>query len=146
MAYFDVGPLTVDDERVPCVCLLDFAGLGFLDPCAHSEDLASGSRVDLPLWLARLLQQKGYVGVEFPKHFGDGFREHLDAGPASVNLRQMSTSYFDVGVSLSTLKRDDDLARKLLFAFTGERFRRIMDLSFNRWAFVVLPHVLKLSL
>jgi hypothetical protein len=33
---------------------------------------------------------------------------------------------------MKRLKKDDDLQKKLLNAFTAERFQEIMDLAFNR--------------
>ena len=89
-------------------------------------------QIEVPLWLAGLLQGKNAAQVQNPKHFKRMFIEHLEAGPASVNLREQSPHYFAVGDALARANRNDELQRKLLTAFTGDRFRRIMDLAFNR--------------
>lgn len=133
----------------------------------------------MPLWLATLLVKKGYVHMDMPKMFNKRSREHLDAGAASVNLREKSPQYFTVGIELARfkitnitlnvcfihvihayillycihfflifklmhmimyvyrIKKDDDLQKKLLTAFTAERFRDIMDLAFNRFLFTL---------
>mmetsp|Transcript_46298 Transcript_46298/g.93458 ORF Transcript_46298/g.93458 Transcript_46298/m.93458 type:complete len:193 (+) Transcript_46298:19-597(+) len=129
--YFSVDTLSLDDERVPCVTELEFAGLGHFAPGAHTEDLENETKVELPLWLATVLQAKKAVSVDFPKQYKERFRDRLESGPAAVNLREQSPYYFAVGELLAHLKRDDELQKKLLFAFTGDRFQRIMDLAFN---------------
>lgn len=129
--YFSISALSVEEERVPCVSKIEFAGLGYLDPATHGEDLPEETRVEAPLWLAKLLDSKAAVETDYPKHYKDNFRDHLEAGPAAVNLREQTPHYFAAGDALARLKRDDILQKKLLFAFTGDRFRRIMDLAFN---------------
>jgi len=100
--YFSVSALSVDDERVPCTTALEFASLGFLDLASQSQDLPAGSRVELPLWLATLLNSKQVdIEVNLPKHYRQGFRDHLESGPAAVNLREQSPHFFAVGNSLA---------------------------------------------
>jgi hypothetical protein len=43
--YFSVDALALEDERIPCVTSLVFAGLGHLVPGAQSDDLDSESKV-----------------------------------------------------------------------------------------------------
>ena len=43
--YFSVDTLSLDDERVPCVTELEFAGLGHFAPGAHTEDLENETKV-----------------------------------------------------------------------------------------------------
>jgi hypothetical protein len=129
--YFSVSSLLVEEERMPCISTIEFAGLGYLDPATKGEDLPEETRVEAPLWLAALLASKSAVEIDYPKHYKEKFRDHLEAGPAAVNLREQSPHYFTAGETLARLKRDDDLQRMLKFAYTGERFGRIMDLAFN---------------
>jgi hypothetical protein len=133
MAYFSTTSLSTEDERVPCTTTLTFADLGFLDPSssADDEDLPLNSTIEAPLWFARFLKQKEFARIKFPRHFREAFLETLDAGPAAINLREQSPHYFAVGDALSRTENDDELQKKLLFAFTGDRFLRIMDLAFN---------------
>jgi hypothetical protein len=83
------------------------------------------------LWLAQVLHSKRAATIDLPKQYQERFRQRLEAGPSAVNLREQSPHYFAVGESLARLNSDDNLQQKLLFAFTGDRFRRIMDLAFN---------------
>ena len=129
--YFSVSSLLVEEERMPCVSTIEFAGLGYLDPTTLGEDLPEETRLETPLWLAKLLASKSAVNIDYPKHYKESFCEHLEAGPAAVNLREQSPHYFTAGQALARLKREDRLQKTLLFAYTGERFERIMDLAFN---------------
>jgi len=88
-------------------------------------------QIEVPLWLAAVLQSKGAASVDFPKQYKERFQDRLESGPAAVNLREQSPHYFSVGESLAHLKRDDELQKKLLFALTGERFQRILELAFS---------------
>jgi hypothetical protein len=151
--YFDVGGLSLEDERVPCTTVSEFAGLGYMDPSSHSDDLESRSKVnwivavcdfqyhsslvlidlpyllfstiggsiitiiiyhqvELPLWLASLLQKRNYVTIDMPKMFNKRSREQLDAGAASVNLREKSPHYFTVGIELARYKVEREREKK----------------------------------
>jgi GINS complex subunit 3 len=123
--------LSVEEERVPCQTNIDFAGLGHLDSTSTHEDLAKWSKIEVPLWLAELLAKKGHASVDMPKHYSERFRAHLQAGPVATNLREHSPNFFAVGESLARIMADNDLQEALKFAYTGERFNRIMDLAFN---------------
>jgi len=48
--YFSVSELSIEDERVPCITKIAFAGLGSLDPSSQSDigeekDLQEESKV-----------------------------------------------------------------------------------------------------
>lgn len=129
--YFSIDAIAAEDERVPLVAKLDVPRLGFLDPANSHEDLPNGSKIELPLWLGETLHTKKMFDVNLPKHYNARFQEHLEAGPASTNLREHCSNYFTVGEVLSRVKRDDELQKKLRMAFSGERFKRIMDLAFS---------------
>jgi len=44
-AYFSADGLSLDDERVPCMTRLVFAGLGHFAPGTYAEDLEADSKV-----------------------------------------------------------------------------------------------------
>ena len=101
--YFSVKALSIEDARLPITTTMDYSGLGFLDLSQQDEErqLKEGSALEVPLWLAKLLDSKDMANVEYPKHFNERFREHLEAGPASVNLREQTPHYFAVGEQLA---------------------------------------------
>lgn len=43
--YFDVGALSMEDERVPCSTTVEITGLGYLDPSSQTDDLEAQSKV-----------------------------------------------------------------------------------------------------
>jgi hypothetical protein len=49
---------------------------GFLDPSSESEDIAVGTTVDLPYWLAQSLcsRRRNIVTVEIPKIYKEPYR------------------------------------------------------------------------
>jgi len=55
--------------------------LGFLDPSSESEDLKSGTKVELPLWLAQPLNvaKESIVSVDIPKTYKEGYRYNVQA-------------------------------------------------------------------
>lgn len=71
------------------------AGRGF------APHVSRVSQVEIPLWLGADLHKKKMMHVELPKHYQQRFREHLEAGPASINLRELSSHYFAVGEKLA---------------------------------------------
>lgn len=54
--------------------------------------------MELPLWLARALEAKNMVRLEYPKHYAARFREDLLAGPEAVDIRDRSNFFYEVCV------------------------------------------------
>ena len=105
--------------------MLNSEGLGYLDPSGDDIDLSEGTIVDLPMWLGEELQKKRMVEINPPKHFGKKMRDEMRAGAAAVNLREFSFYFFDVGLHLSRISRDDALKKSLRDAFVGERYQTL---------------------
>lgn len=59
------------------------------------------------------------------------FRDQLEAGPGAINLRERSPFYYEIGVALASMMGDERLQDTLLMAFSGERFKRLLDCSLN---------------
>lgn len=53
-------------------------------------------QVEIPLWMARALRERGMVRMDFPRHYTTQFREDLAAGPESVKLREKSPYFYEV--------------------------------------------------
>jgi hypothetical protein len=49
---------------------------GFLDPSSESEDIAVGTAIELPYWLAQSLcsRRRNIVAVEIPKIYKEAYR------------------------------------------------------------------------
>ncbi|XP_064394504.1 DNA replication complex GINS protein PSF3-like [Halichondria panicea] len=130
--YFSIDDILSSDQRVPCQFELPIYRLGFLDPSTSNEHLESGTKLELPFWLAKVLctRKKLIVSVELPKAFREGQRDILSADAKVVDLYKLGPFYYSLGVKLlcfDHLERGD-LSKSLLEAFLN-RFRLIMDTS-----------------
>ncbi len=125
MSYLDINIILCEEERVPCKFLHDSVKLGHLDPFAEERDISADARVELPMWLGEELAKKFMVEINAPKHFGSKMRDEMRAGASNINFRDFSFYFFDIGLLLSRIAKDDDLRRALRNAFTGERYRNL---------------------
>ena len=81
----------------------------------QSGSLPVNSRQQLPLWLARSLQQRNHIQIELPACYGNSYREGMRSDPGHMNLRDHSEYYFEIGKELSELcapPRNDMVARR----------------------------------
>jgi GINS complex subunit 3 len=142
--------LLSDEERVPCVFKCDVPDLGFLDTsntfhshyhqlqgnqqqgAGSNHDLPEGSKVELPLWLARELARYNFVTIELPKHYGRKMRDTINASALNLNLKEYSPYFFEVGMVLANDKKDTDLKDTLRVAFSGDRYSNLMVHSLSR--------------
>lgn len=148
-SFLDIDLLLSEEERVPVIFKLPAKGLGHLDPFLedHDEGLQIGSKAEVPLWLAKEFEKKN-IGTEFekknialmetPKHFGNKMREEIKAGSSSINLRDYSNYFYEVGLQLSFAKYKQnsvdskDLQYVLRKAFCGEKFKKLMVNSLTK--------------
>ena len=121
----DIDAILAEEERVPCTFRLKAKGLGHLDTNSEEVDVSENQRLGLPLWLANTFNQKKAVVVEAPTHFGAKMREEMKAGAESINLRDFSYYFLEVGLQVSKILVDEDLRRDIRRAFIGERYRNL---------------------
>jgi len=127
--YLDIDLILSEEERLPCLFLYEGANMGHLDSTTQQNEdnsLPVESRVDLPFWLGQELKVRNYVRIEPPKFYGLKMRDELRAGAESINLREFSYYYFEVGMRLAIALMDKDLLLNLRQAFVGERYRKIL--------------------
>ena len=108
-SYFSIDQILADEEEIP----VSFQTPSFLlgkelvirnvDGERQAEVL-SGSRTNMPLWLAVPLHIRGFVAVQhIPQAFAfTGFRE-FRVDPLARNLRSKNVYYFEVGARISAL-------------------------------------------
>jgi GINS complex subunit 3 len=130
--HLDIDRILSEGERVPCTFNNDSPLLGQLDTTNEEEYLPEGTKVELPLWLAKALSHKDYVKIELPKHYGSKMRDAILAGAAPINLKDFSHYYFEIGLQLATLLDDEDLRRTMKDAFTGDRFKNLLLYSLTK--------------
>lgn len=57
--YFCIQDIMSLAQRVQCTFLVDLPKLGFLDPAGESDNIAKGTKLELPFWMARDLHAEG---------------------------------------------------------------------------------------
>lgn len=128
--YYDIDSILVEEERAPCVFKTSAFNLGYLDPGKGGDDLAGGTRIPLPLWLALHLARKGYVALDVPSHYGERMQSRLSADAKSVPVRDRSAHYFEVGVRLCAMLSGEEGAHsvyRVLRSAMGQRADHILS-------------------
>lgn len=101
-------------------------GLGqVLDPSTDQNDLPTGSQVEVPFWMANSLVARNMVQLSVPKIFGEKVKRELLADATCVDLRDRSRYYFELGLKVSLLTNQTDVAMLVLSSFR-DRYQRIL--------------------
>ena len=132
--YFSLTDILAEQERIPVVTNEDLPKLGFLDLSTSSKNgtLMKGTKLELPLWMAKTLKSKNRATLSMPLSFTDRKRQIVQADADAVNLHQLGPNYYESGRHLMKLGTPE--AREigsLLVETLTNRFRRIMDASSN---------------
>merc|ERR1712083_1063932 len=69
--YFSLHDILAEQERIPVVTNEDLPKLGFLDPSTSTKDgtLSKGTKMELPLWMAKSLKTRNRAQVHMPLNF-----------------------------------------------------------------------------
>ena len=132
--FFSIDDILACHQRVPCQFELPVYRLGFLNPNSNDEHLQVGTKMEIPLWLARMLcsRRRQIVSVGLPKAYREAQRDILSADANIVDLYKLGPYYYSMGVKLLRFEHLEraDLSKSLLETFLN-RFRWIMDSSQN---------------
>ena len=132
--FFSIDDILACHQRVPCQFELPVYRLGFLNPNSSDEHLQVGTKMEIPLWLARMLcsRRRQIVSVGLPKAYREAQRDILSADANIVDLYKLGPYYYSMGVKLLRFEHLEraDLSKSLLETFLN-RFRWIMDSSQN---------------
>uniref|UniRef100_A0A667ZDN4 DNA replication complex GINS protein PSF3 n=1 Tax=Myripristis murdjan TaxID=586833 RepID=A0A667ZDN4_9TELE len=134
--FFSLDDILLSHERLSCRTECAFPRLGFLEKSGDTRDIAEGTKMELPLWLAKGLyeRKRRVVSVEVPKVYREGWRTVFSADPTVVDLQKMGPYYYGLGSQMLHFDSPEnpDVAQSLLQTFIG-RFRRTMDSSQNAY-------------
>ena len=116
--YWSMEDILAGQERIPCKIEQTLYRLGFLSTHSGEEHLVPGTKMEVPLWLARSLctRRRQVISVSLPKSYREGMRVALSADANVVNLYRNGPYYYAVGISLLNfdLPERGDLAKCLL--------------------------------
>ncbi|KAG7281556.1 hypothetical protein CRUP_007590 [Coryphaenoides rupestris] len=134
--FLSLDDILLSHERLPSRTECLFPRLGFLEKSADSQDIPEGTKMELPLWLAKGLyeRKRRVVSVELPKVYREGWRTVFRADPTVVDLHKMGPYYYGLGSQMLHFDSPEnpEIAQALLQTFIG-RFRRTMDSSQNAY-------------
>ncbi|OZJ04971.1 hypothetical protein BZG36_01769 [Bifiguratus adelaidae] len=136
--YYDIDAILSEQQRVPCTFKYSIPNHAFLEGGEQQGDLKSGTRAELPFWIAANLaaadltsssttsSEASLIELQVPKHYGSKVRNALDASPVSIDCKALSRYYFSFGQKLVSLIVADELTRSLREAFQA-RLSAIMN-------------------
>ncbi|CCK72627.1 DNA replication protein PSF3 KNAG_0K02640 [Huiozyma naganishii CBS 8797] len=135
MGYFDVDDVLADAVEVPCKFQLEVAQVGFLAG-QPGESVARNSKLELPLWLARILAIVGagdgegdgdgdtpFVELLPPDTFAARVMNAVKADPVALDLHAVSPYFYALAVKWVNLFSDAELGEtvaRLLLARAQE--------------------------
>jgi len=140
--YFSIDDILASQQRIPCMIEQPVYRMGFLNTNRSDEHLLVGTKIEFPLWLAKVLcsPRRQIVSVELPKVYREAQRSILSADANVVDLYKLGPYYYSMGLKLLYFEHVErgDLSKSLLETFLN-RFRRIMDSSQNAFGVDTTP-------
>ncbi|KAF2754912.1 DNA replication complex GINS protein PSF3 [Pseudovirgaria hyperparasitica] len=134
-SYYSPSALLTDAQKVPCTFTLTVPGLGYLDATPEA-DLASGTKVSLPLWLGEMLaisqnlSTSSLVKLDFPPALSERVLNALKADPRTVDLRQQAANFYALGIRMLDLFEHEEMGEVLTETFKT-RAASIADQAHN---------------
>lgn len=134
--FFSLDDILLSHERLPSRTECSFPRLGFLEKSVDNQDIPEGTKMELPLWLAKGMyeRKRRVLSIEHPKVYKEGWRTVFSADPTVVDLHKMGPYYYGLGSQMLHFDSPEnpEIAQALLQTFIG-RFRRTMDSSQNAY-------------
>ncbi|KAF7242759.1 DNA replication complex GINS protein PSF3 [Varanus komodoensis] len=139
-SFLSLADILMSQERLPCRAESALPRLGAVlgkaaaAASAHDDALPEGTKLEMPLWLAKGLydNKRRILSVELPKVYKESWRTVFSADASVVDLHKMGPYYYRLGSQLLNFDSPEnvDVAQTILQTFIS-RFRRIMDSSQN---------------
>ncbi|XP_060536378.1 DNA replication complex GINS protein PSF3 [Cylas formicarius] len=130
--YYSIDDILATQERVLCKFIQQVPRMGKLNPSVEEKNLAIGTELELPLWLALDISatRQPVVIPELPKIFKEAYREILKADASAVDLHKFNLYFYELGSYIKHMDRREEVHNILLHTFIT-RFRLILDLAHN---------------
>ncbi|VDP15123.1 unnamed protein product [Soboliphyme baturini] len=129
-SYFDIDSILASQRRVQCALLIDVPKLGFVDTGTTSDNLKTGTKLDLPCWLAEGLakRRRPVLKVHLPKVYASTYTKILEADAQVVDLRRLGPFYYEFALQVIpiAIPHATDAYYSLIQTFVS-RFRWLMD-------------------
>jgi len=133
-SYYDVDSILSEIEQIPVNFLIDAYKLNWIDSSSieKNQDLKSGTKVEIPIWLASVFFEQQMVDVLTPLMLGPIMRGHLQADPVVVSMSN-NPYFYRIGIKIIsqiTEKDKKSIIPTILHTYRT-RYRQILDKSFN---------------
>lgn len=122
MGYYDVDDILADSAEFPCKFQYDMPGLGYLEG-NPGRPIQKNARLNLPLWLARILAIVGgsedeedpeeavpFVELLPPEIFSTKVINAIKADPVTIDLHSISSHFLTLSLKWISLFGEEDLA------------------------------------
>ncbi|XP_014495563.1 DNA replication complex GINS protein PSF3-like isoform X1 [Vigna radiata var. radiata] len=122
--YYDIDDIIMEEETVSVIFQKTASGVG-IDPSSEKDFIETGSKVELPFWLAHELQMRQAVSVNIPSCFDKTTRLEIQADSAGVDLRSRCPFFYEFGCKIAPVVGDRTIGFLLLSAFKS-RYKEIL--------------------
>jgi len=146
--YFSIEDILSSQGRVPCKFEHPVPNMGYLDSSSGNKDLIVGTKLELPVWLARSLSssRKHIVSTQLPQIYRDKYREIMKADATVMDLHKMGPHFYELGQHLLPLAGPEaDQLAQTLSGTLRDRLRDIMDTAQNSLADDAASKIIKLD-
>jgi GINS complex subunit 3 len=129
-SYYDLDAILTDSQKIPCTFELTVPSLGYLSGNV-GEDVTSGAKLELPLWLGEMLAVNRIAGdttfltMDMPAALSKRLINALKADPKTVHLRQQAPHFYGLGARMLELFDEEELVEVLTETFK----KRAVDIA-----------------
>lgn len=124
MAYYHPDAILTDAQKAPCTFELAVPGLA---PLNNGSAIQSGTKLDLPLWMAEMLAVSKPAGpssgsltsLDMPAALGQRVMNALRADPKSVDLRAQAQWFYGLSERMLELFEDEEMIEILIDVWLG---------------------------
>ena len=130
--FYSLDAILSSHQRVPCRVEQPLYRLGFLNANSSEEHLLPGSKLDLPLWLAKGLssRRRQIVSIQLPKQYRMAQRTILSADASVADLHRLGPYYYSTGAQLLLVEGDEDERADLSRSLMEVRLLKIKETSY----------------
>lgn len=135
MAYYHPDTILTDAQKAPCTFELSVPGLA---PLNNGSAIESGTKLDLPLWMAEMLavskpagpSSASLVSLDMPAALSQRVMNALRADPKSVDLRSQAQWFYGLSERMLELFEEEEMIDILTDTFK-KRALEIADKAQN---------------
>jgi GINS complex subunit 3 len=117
-SYYSPDAILTDAQKAPCTFELTVPQL---TPLNNGSVIESGTKLELPLWLAEIMSVSKPAGpssgsltsLDMPSALGHRVMNALRADPKSVDVRAQAQRFYALGEKMLDLFDDEEVAETL---------------------------------